>query len=436
MDTGQLQVGGLREHLATSDQLVWVRAVGGPIEDGAAPLWHVEAVVGPLSFPERQLWRYQDCTFVSTVMSAIDFAEALPSESGQVAVGGVNFTLELLAQSHWQRRPCFGQYDEPRLPYASVLHTANISTPQMQIQTPNGFLVAPGAPAFAAFAAAYRAFFTGNFAFSGAQTPRLGEINVHICDARGRITKVDIQSTGLDVRAEGTQVGEAQIELMAPRDRTSVPVEVGGVTKLLLPNGLPDDSWLWLRVEDDWLDYRWFEAHLPGQNQDVSDMRSADPDFDLGALIAQGEGQYVEFKAQLPTSTVEARRTALKTIVAFANGEGGTVLYGVGDDGAVIGLFGVDVRTLDKFNDILRKWTNPMPACECRVESLDGKSVLLVEVSASSGTIHALTVESDRPEFFVRRGATTFHAHPDELQRIMTETATHANRGNWRLGIL
>ena len=92
-----------------------------------------------------------------------------------------------------------------------------------------------------------------------------------------------------------------------------------------------------------------------------------------GAADREGEGQYVEFKAQLPTSTVEARRTALKTIVVFANGEGGTVLYGVGDDGAVIGLFGVDVRTLDKFNDILRKWTNPMPACECRVESLDGK---------------------------------------------------------------
>jgi len=50
-------------------------------------------------------------------------------------------------------------------------------------------------------------------------------------------------------------------------------------------------------------------------------------------LIAQGEGQRLEFKRSLAEL-----EDGVCTIAAFANAEGGTLLFGVRADGAVIGV--------------------------------------------------------------------------------------------------
>jgi predicted HTH transcriptional regulator len=186
---------------------------------------------------------------------------------------------------------------------------------------------------------------------------------------------------------------------------------------------LSDDAWLWLRLDDDWLDYRSLGAYEAAVNQDVRDERSVDSELDLAAMIAQGEGQQLEFKRRLPEHTAPSRRSALKTVVAFANGDGGTLFYGVDDDGTVVGIEGGNDRTPDQFNDLLRSWTAPMPSFEARVERVNEMVVLVVDVNGDSGTIHALTLDSDKPEYYVRRGATTFYARPEELQAIA------ANRG-------
>jgi serine/threonine protein kinase len=81
--------------------------------------------------------------------------------------------------------------------------------------------------------------------------------------------------------------------------------------------------------------------------------------MDLYAVIAKGEGPQVEFKAsmrfprerRLPPNLTEAQRkaalpglyatletAALKTIAAFLNSQGGTLLVGVEDDGTVVGI--------------------------------------------------------------------------------------------------
>ena len=49
--------------------------------------------------------------------------------------------------------------------------------------------------------------------------------------------------------------------------------------------------------------------------------------------VANGEGQYVEFKLRVP----EPSRFA-KEVVAFANSNGGRVFIGVDDDGTIVGV--------------------------------------------------------------------------------------------------
>jgi Putative DNA-binding domain len=53
----------------------------------------------------------------------------------------------------------------------------------------------------------------------------------------------------------------------------------------------------------------------------------------LKSLIAGGESATVEFKARLPPQDVIA-----KTLVAFANTDGGVLVVGIADDGTIIGL--------------------------------------------------------------------------------------------------
>jgi predicted HTH transcriptional regulator len=53
----------------------------------------------------------------------------------------------------------------------------------------------------------------------------------------------------------------------------------------------------------------------------------------LRRLIQQGESQTVEFKSRIPTPETIAR-----SLVAFANSNGGILLLGVGDDGRIFGL--------------------------------------------------------------------------------------------------
>ena len=51
---------------------------------------------------------------------------------------------------------------------------------------------------------------------------------------------------------------------------------------------------------------------------------------ELKTALRQGEGKDLEFKADVSTD----RKTFLKTVVAFANGIGGTIIFGI-DDTAV-----------------------------------------------------------------------------------------------------
>jgi hypothetical protein len=50
-----------------------------------------------------------------------------------------------------------------------------------------------------------------------------------------------------------------------------------------------------------------------------------------------------------------------------------------------------------------------------RHQELDGRGVLIAEVSAGHGTLYALVVDPNKPEYYVRRDATTYYARPEEL---------------------
>lgn len=97
-----------------------------------------------------------------------------------------------------------------------------------------------------------------------------------------------------------------------------------------------------------------FHSRLLDRNQRIERLTS-ELQHDLGALIAAGEGDQLEFKSSLRWDFKEQRvnraleTVILKSLAGFFNGSGGTLLIGVADDGQVLGL-AHDYRTLKRQN--------------------------------------------------------------------------------------
>ena len=143
--------------------------------------------------------------------------------------------------------------------------------------------------------------------------------------------------------------------------------------------------------------------------------------------IALGEGPNVEFKSTLQWDlyqnkiNTDLRQPVLKTIVAFMNSDGGTLLIGVEDSGAIFGLER-DLETTrdseDVFLNLLSsliidnigvEFTNLVDA---RIEKVSELSICVVNVSKSTNP--AFLSGNRGSEFYVRVLNTSRQLDPEE----------------------
>lgn len=119
----------------------------------------------------------------------------------------------------------------------------------------------------------------------------------------------------------------------------------------------------------------------------------------------------------------------LKTVAAFASGEGGTVLFGVTDDAQVVGITPATLdRQMVAVSSMIRDSIEPEPPYTLRAAELDGKVLLLVEV-VSGGRWYAL--DPAKPGFYVRRGASTVPARMAEIAAGFGQNQHEATSGMW-----
>ena len=120
--------------------------------------------------------------------------------------------------------------------------------------------------------------------------------------------------------------------------------------------------------------------------------------------IAKGEGYSLEFK-RLPN---EDRGKYLKTVVAFANGKGGRILFGVANDRTIVGIPAEDLFTeMDGITNSITDSCEPKIAFDLGVENIDGKAIIVLEVFAGSNCPYYLKSEGDKDGVYVRVAATT-----------------------------
>jgi hypothetical protein len=131
--------------------------------------------------------------------------------------------------------------------------------------------------------------------------------------------------------------------------------------------------------------------------------------------LQKGENEKREFKPFIaPTDAKELE--IVKTAVAFANTDGGTIFVGVDNEGVPIGV--AQARKFFKSEDpinaqmarlkvLIREGTQPVPSIACKIASVGGQPIVMVEIEKSE-TI--CSTHDNRA--YVRRGATNRLADP------------------------
>ncbi|MBQ8091451.1 MAG: ATP-binding protein [Pyramidobacter sp.] len=127
--------------------------------------------------------------------------------------------------------------------------------------------------------------------------------------------------------------------------------------------------------------------------------------------------------------TVEYKREYIddikKTIIAFANTDGGELLIGVDDDGTVLGVDDPDDVML-KVTNSARDTIKPDVTTFMRVEprTILGKSIISVSVQKGTACPYYLGAKGIRPEgVFVRQGASTVPATESTILKMIRETS-------------
>lgn len=114
-----------------------------------------------------------------------------------------------------------------------------------------------------------------------------------------------------------------------------------------------------------------------------------------------------------------------KTIVAFANTEGGVLYIGINDDGSVFGIDDTD-KTVLQITSALRDTIRPdvISLTKISVESCDKKNIIVVRVQRGTARPYYLASKGLRPEgVYIRHGASSIPAPEALIVEMIRENA-------------
>ena len=118
-----------------------------------------------------------------------------------------------------------------------------------------------------------------------------------------------------------------------------------------------------------------------------------------------GESVNVEYKESVPEKSIKY----MKTVVAFANGKGGTLVFGIED--GTMKVVGIDKEelftTMDAISNAIIDSCEPMITPNIYVRNIEDKYVLFVEIDAGKQTPYYIKSLGIEKGSFIRVGGTT-----------------------------
>lgn len=161
----------------------------------------------------------------------------------------------------------------------------------------------------------------------------------------------------------------------------------------------------------------------------------ATEELSIEELIKLGESVTLEFKSTLQWDVVQGKQATylrfmvLKTIAAFLNSAGGTLIIGVEDDGNILGLEKdlklVPGKDLDGFEQLLMSLISShigaayASLLRTRFAEIDGKTICAIDVERASEPVYV--EDSKGKTFYVRMGNTTQSLSVNEVHSYIQQ---------------
>lgn len=413
----QVPLDSLAETLEATPK-IWVRMAASLEEDWLIRVLEVTTGEPPPAWKPRR-WVYPNAILMSLTREGRQVAKWLRSR--KISVRPYQISLEGIAdtayvdrrESHWPGlyEPLEWPSDEWRLSYR-----------QEYTRQPPDDLVSDDAPSFITFDVAASCLLGVESSsvrnFSG------NELVVRCQDMSGRLQRVRIRPAELEIRVEGHQLRDATVEVAGtkPGPTYRFTRNAPRTVKFMLPEGVAPGTWVLLRRGNAWIDRRFLSwpyatAHQAGVDYVV------EPSTRLEVLVAGGEGPTTEFKASLPGGDDESKRKVMKTVAAFANGSGGSIVFGVTDVGEAVGVAPADAgpKARDRLSGLIRDWVSPLVRFD--VESVavregSPRRALVLQVEQGDTPPYGAGTHPTNLVYYVRRGATSFPISPHEVRQL------------------
>ena len=139
-------------------------------------------------------------------------------------------------------------------------------------------------------------------------------------------------------------------------------------------------------------------------------------ELDIKSLI--GEATAYDKKQILE---VRLPKSWLKSVSAFANGEGGVLIFGISDDGYVLGLADAE-GDAEKISEEIKSKLDPVPAVKLELKEADGKKLVLLHVYPGQETPYYYIGDKQRLAF-VRIGNESVVADRIQLKSLVLKGA-------------
>jgi hypothetical protein len=420
MDTGYVEPSELNL-LLTSAETVTFRMV--LLRDGDN--WRLHTLLLEV-FPKAENekakafdWNYGAVQFLGGSISGETATRWLHQRAGEVRLhdkpgASRRFTLPAFTgKVSWRRFPSHALWDFTRMPWPLTRYDATGGVAETAPPV-DGFLLADGLPFFpdlktAILKLVYHTDDPREFQNSTVSP----SVIVRIGESAAWLHQITLSPTSVNVTVAGTRVTGSQLTISGSTDiQFQEQLATRKTVECLLPNGVPSPLWIVLSRGDQWQDYYHRDARWPLTREAHANVviQPGDISAEIAARIAQGEDLTTEFKATVP----QDHEQMLKTVAAFANAKGGLLQRGVKDSGGeLVGYAG----KLDDLTQMIRTTVFPEPATHLQEVSIEQRRIVAIFVDKGSSPPYGLRETHTR--YFVRRGATTFPARPEDVRALV-----------------
>lgn len=136
---------------------------------------------------------------------------------------------------------------------------------------------------------------------------------------------------------------------------------------------------------------------------------------DVKRLIEEGEGFELEFKRK-----VSSPQKIAKTLSSFANTKGGIVLFGVDDDGSVVGVES-EKSELDLIEESAKFLCDPPVPFDIKIVPFNRRDVIVVFIEESDNKPHFATDDDGEQKVFIRVNDNTVIASKEVIKVLRDE---------------